>query len=429
MRILILADDFTGALDTGVQFSSKGFRTKVVVDLDAAFDETEADVLVIDTETRHIAPSAAYEAIAALVRRAKEARVPYIYKKTDSALRGNVGAELRAVLEASGAGRLPFFPAYPKTGRTTVRGIHYIDGVPVAESGFGRDPFEPVTESEVVKILRAGDGPAAAKIDEETRGTVRCASLPPLRNVRELEGQEGILVFDAETDDDLERAAETLGEATDCAIFAGCAGFADVLAKRLQCAGHALPPAPRTLSPKPAFLVLCGSVNPVTRAQLKRAEEAGFTRIRIPPEESLAAGFWESERGRARMDSLRRTIEETRRIILDTNDPEGREETVPLAKARGLDKEGMRLRITSFLAEIGAQVFTSGYAGRVLLTGGDTLLATMKRLGVRELAPRFEYEKGVVAATFVHAGREHEVVTKSGGFGTEDLLLNLGGMQ
>ena len=402
MRILILADDFTGALDTGVQFSSKGFRTKVVVEPDAAFDETEADVLVIDTETRHVAPPVAYKAIASLVRMAKEARIPCIYKKTDSALRGNVGAELRAVLETSGARRLPFFPAYPKTGRTTVRGIHYIDGVPVAESAFGNDPFEPVAESEVVKILRAGDSRVAVKNDEKTCGTVRCASLPPLRNAQDLKGQEGILVFDAETDADLERAAETLGEAAEDTIFAGCAGFAEVLAHRLQrqvACGAEAPRARRgdafsaipALTPRQSLLVLCGSVHPVTKAQLKRAEDAGFTRIRIPPEESLTDDFWESEQGYARMEKLQKAVQGTRHIILDTNDPEGCEETVRLASVRGLDKEGMRLRITSFLAEIGAQVFTSGYAGRVLLTGGDTLLATMKRLGVHELSPRFEY--------------------------------------
>ena len=30
--LLIIADDFTGALDTGVQFAARGARTEVVVD-------------------------------------------------------------------------------------------------------------------------------------------------------------------------------------------------------------------------------------------------------------------------------------------------------------------------------------------------------------------------------------------------------------
>ena len=69
------------------------------------------------------------------------------YKKTDSALRGNIGAELSAALDGSGAGVLSFLPAFPRMNRTTAAGIHYIDGIPAAKSVFGQDPFNPVKES------------------------------------------------------------------------------------------------------------------------------------------------------------------------------------------------------------------------------------------------------------------------------------------
>ena len=99
--LLIIADDFTGALDTGVQFAAHGIRTRVVVDPEVDFAAQEAQVLVIDTETRHLPASKAYEVVAGLTRRALDAGVRYIYKKTDSALRGNIGAELTAVFKAS----------------------------------------------------------------------------------------------------------------------------------------------------------------------------------------------------------------------------------------------------------------------------------------------------------------------------------------
>lgn len=90
----------------------------------------------------------------ALPKTAEAAGIPYIYKKTDSALRGNIGCELNAVMDASGEACLIFAPAFPQMGRVTRRGIHYIDGVPVADSVFGKDPFEPVTESSVREIVR-----------------------------------------------------------------------------------------------------------------------------------------------------------------------------------------------------------------------------------------------------------------------------------
>ena len=143
LRLLIIADDFTGALDTGVQFAACGVSTRVVVGETAELAGCESTVLVVDTETRHLSAAAAGAAIETLTRRAVNAGVPCIYKKTDSALRGNIGAELSALLRASGASQLPFLPAFPQIGRTTEGGIHYISGVPVNKSPFGIDPFEP----------------------------------------------------------------------------------------------------------------------------------------------------------------------------------------------------------------------------------------------------------------------------------------------
>ena len=142
--LLILADDFTGALDTGVQFAACGISTRVIVGEVTDFSAYQADVLVVDTETRHLPPDTAACVVAHLTKNALEAGIRFLYKKTDSALRGNVGAELAALFQASHSRQLPFLPAFPQIGRVTRNGIHYIDGVPVAESPFGNDPFEPV---------------------------------------------------------------------------------------------------------------------------------------------------------------------------------------------------------------------------------------------------------------------------------------------
>ena len=119
MVLLIIADDFTGALDTGVQFAARGIKTRVVVGADAALTHQNADVLVVDTETRHLPAAQAYAAVEGLVQRAKYAGFAYLYKKTDSALRGNVGAELTALLSASGSRQLAFLPAFPQMNRVT----------------------------------------------------------------------------------------------------------------------------------------------------------------------------------------------------------------------------------------------------------------------------------------------------------------------
>ena len=59
------------------------------------------------------------------------------------------------------------------------------------------------------------------------------------------------------------------------------------------------------------------------------------------------------------------------------------------------------------------------------LTGGDTLLQCMNCVGIKELEPVCEVEKGVVLARFTYRGCTRYVITKSGGFGHEKLLLDL----
>ena len=155
IQILMIADDFTGALDTGVQLASTGAKTRVIASSSADLRESGhgAEVLVVDAETRHLPPERAFEVVAGITRQAIGLGIPYIYKKTDSALRGNIGAELEAMMRASGEEQLPFVPAFPQIGRTTTGGVHYIDGVPVSESVFGRDPFEPVRHSEIRELI------------------------------------------------------------------------------------------------------------------------------------------------------------------------------------------------------------------------------------------------------------------------------------
>ena len=87
-RLLIIADDFTGALDTGVQFSHMGITTQVFLHEDMDWDniEDQVKVLVVDTQSRHIEPQEAYKRVYHLCREAGRREVKFFYKKTDSTL-------------------------------------------------------------------------------------------------------------------------------------------------------------------------------------------------------------------------------------------------------------------------------------------------------------------------------------------------------
>lgn len=407
--LLIIADDFTGALDTGVQFAARGVQTLVVVDPSVDFSAHEASVLVVDTETRHLPAAKAYEVVAGLTERAQRAGVSYIYKKTDSALRGNIGAELAAVLKASGRRYLPFLPAFPQTGRITCGGVHYVDGVPVTESPFGIDPFEPVKHAVVTDLIA-----------EQCNLPAR--SFPALAAGDDVPQDEGILVFDAGDVDDLYRTGRKLMEQGGLHIMAGCAGFGAVLPELLGIAADTPRPLPEL---DPRLLVVCGSVNPITLTQLDKAEEAGFLRLRLTPPQKLDPGYWQSSGGREELTRIEKMLAENPYCIIETNDLGSNRLTADYAAGLGIDRETLRVRIAGSLGHLVGEIFTSPALGTLLLTGGDTLLQCMNCVGAGELEPLCELEKGVVLSGFTHNGCTRHVITKSGGFGQENLLTYL----
>lgn len=406
-KLLMVADDFTGALDSGVQFAARGARTRVVTDPAYDFSQARADiqVLVLDAETRHLTPEAAYKVVYRAAVNALRAGFTYIYKKTDSALRGNVGAELTAVLDAAGADWMPFIPAMPKTNRVTRKGVHYIDGLPAAQSVFGQDPFEPVTASSVAEI-----------IGTQSKVPVILHELDMMEGIP----RPGIQVYDAETDEDLIRIGRTLGR-EGVTLSAGCAGFAAVLAELLGLEG----PAPLPPALPPSLFVVCGSVNPVTLRQMEAAEKAGFSHIHLSPIQKLDPAWLETPECRKTAAAWLEDAGRSRRFILDVNDPEGRSGTAGYAQTHGLTTEDLRVGISAQLGRLVRQMLDGGLDATLLCTGGDTLLALTRAVGVAELTPVCELDAGAVLTEFLYNGKTYHIISKSGGFGEPDLFIRL----
>lgn len=414
VRLLIIADDFTGALDTGVKFAASGAAVQVVTDYEYEFERAgrQVQVLVMDAETRHISSRKAYDRVYRIVKKAREAGIAYIYKKTDSALRGNIGSELSAVLDASGSDVLHFLPAFPKMGRTTKQGIHYIDGIPVHESVFGKDPFEPVTCSSVAEMI-AAQSDAPVRVVEDGSVAARTEGSGPM-----------IAVYDAETDEELRSLAGQLGAAGQLTTVAGCAGMAEALPELLGLTGA----APMVPEFSPGFLVACGSVNPITQGQLDDAEQQGFRRIRLTPPQKLDTGYFQTEVGRAKIRELIETVKHTPRCILDTNDEQGltgESETLAYARAHDISLEELRVRIATTLGYLVKELVEGGVDNTLLITGGDSLLGFMNQIQVYEMTPICEMAPGTVLSQFTIRGRTYEVISKSGGFGERGLLTEL----
>lgn len=407
VKLLIIADDFTGALDTGVQFIARGASTTVITDLNYDFGsiDKKAEVLVMVAETRHLESQQAYNIVYDIVKRAFKAGIGYIYKKTDSALRGNIGSELTALMDATGVDKIPFIPAFPKLNRTTVKGIHYIDGTPVAQSVFGKDPFEPILDSYVSDIL-----------GRQTKTPVLIHQLNDNYTIEET----GIQVFDAETDSDLIHISNQLG-LDQLKFCAGCAGFASVLADMLNLKGT----APKMPKLNETLFIACGSINPVTINQIKAAQEYGFPHINLTPIQKLDKGWINSNTATECISDWIQTAFEKKTFILDVNDSENSKATDIYASEHGLSKEYLRVNISTNLAILVKRMLDNGLNATLLCTGGDTLMALMQSVGVSELIPICEMATGIVLTGFVYMGKTYHIISKSGGFGDQNLLIEL----
>ena len=266
--MLIIADDLTGAADTAVQFSKQGIRTALFLttELDLRRVDAAVKVVAVTTGSRHCSRSEAKKRVASVVKKALRKGCRRFYKKIDSTFRGNVGAELEALMEADGADRLMLVPAYPAAGRTTKAGYQYVNGKLLHESGFARDPLEPAAESFIPAIL-----------GKETRLPVHIVGRQSVIAGETLEkNQDGIFVFDAENDADLREIGELLDKSGNLDMAAGAAGFASMLSSYYGL--QTLPGRVRPLSgPARPLLIVNGSLNDVSLRQVARAEQEGVS--------------------------------------------------------------------------------------------------------------------------------------------------------
>jgi uncharacterized protein YgbK (DUF1537 family) len=236
LECLLIADDLTGACDAAVHFARRGYRTHVRLESHGE----EVSVLAISAESRHLSAAELRRVMDKLAQRLPVDRARILFKKIDSTLRGNVGAEIAAAAAAFGCEAAVITPAFPAMGRTVEGG--YLRVAAAAE-------FAPI---ELAARLRS-------------QGLEACAHVQPSAVSAAIDAGARFISVEATCDRDLDAIA-SLGLASKRRIlWAGSAGLASALARTLPWGG---PPGPRP-APWPASSVLfcIGSDHPVTVEQ------------------------------------------------------------------------------------------------------------------------------------------------------------------
>ncbi|MCZ8513953.1 four-carbon acid sugar kinase family protein [Paenibacillus filicis] len=419
-RISIIADDLTGASDSGVQFARNGLKTQVIFDWTSISDEEgEWDVIVIDTDSRSIAGKTAYDRVKSAALALKDKGFSWIYKKMDSTLRGNLGQEIGGVMDAYGFEAAFIAPAFPRIGRTTVGGIHYLNGMPIHETEMARDPKTPVPDSDIARMVTNQSGKACANIG---LSLLREGSESVCRYITDAIGRgTNWFVFDAETDEDLTRIAALFQFFGSRVLWAGSAGLAEFLLT----AGHPKKPGSHSKQ-HPAqgpVMLVAGSLSGTTREQVAEVNrQAHVTAVEMDPIAvigSAEARGQEIERCIAKLQSA--LSEGTDASLYTGSSPEQVAATKERGAELGLEPSDVSNRIADALGAIASKAVSAEPVKGLVLTGGDTAKAVCRYLGVHGIELRTEVEPGIPYGMLL-GGVRMATVTKAGAFGNAKSL-------
>ncbi len=347
----LLADDLTGALDSAVGF------VRAFGPLEVGLDLQEGASLVLDSATRELTASAATARVHALapMLEAKPGRLSFF--KVDSLLRGHAGVELAAILAQNSYARVIVAPALPAQGRSTENG------------------------RQVLKGMETGEDLAATLSDAGHAVTLRPPGSPA----------EGITLFDAETDADLDRIVVAALPLPGSTLWVGTGGLAAAL-------GRAMPKRSRlpALPPALPLLGLVGTDHPVMRSQL---ENVRAFRISGHPPDSDTLG------------QIHFALVDHGSVFVTCDLPDG--------TPRDIAQVVIAQTFAGCLAQLPRP-------RTLFASGGETLRALLAPLGARGLRVEREFLPGMPLSTLVGGPWSGlPILSKSGAFGDTHLLSTL----
>ncbi|GHC94789.1 membrane protein [Nocardiopsis terrae] len=272
-QVLVVADDLTGANATGARFARTGMRVATVTPEHVSRVAGDYDVVVANLDSRHVPAEQAADLVTDVVEAVWP--VGLVVKRTDTTLRGNIGAEIQAAYDAV-RDRVPtgtrvrvlFTPAFPGSGRITEDGVQLLNGTPLERTELAVDPLCPMTTSVVADIL-------GAQTDLAVRHVPVRQITQEMLTAELLAGDEPIVVCDASSEQHLTDIAEAAAAAHHSdgtvwvAVDPGPTGA--LLAYALRLRGQAGSRGP--------LLAVAGSTTELTRRQLATVARTGAVRF------------------------------------------------------------------------------------------------------------------------------------------------------
>jgi uncharacterized protein YgbK (DUF1537 family) len=422
VKLAVIADDLTGANDTGVQFAKKGLDTTVL------FSETQlqtshltGDILVLNSDSRGLSSEEAYKAVCTLSEQLKNEGIKKILKKIDSTMRGNVGAEIDAVMDVFKFKTSFLVPAFPKSERMTVCGKHYVYGVPLEKTEIANDPTCPVKESFLPILVQKQ---SKRKVELITIENVRKGKthLAEIMNLLTSGEASRIVVIDAATEEDLKTIVKSAQSLEENILWVGSAGIAYHLCGTEQ---QKEPYRKKQLSTnRLPVLIVAGSVTSVTYQQVQELKnQMNIEEIVISPEKFLAETIRKQEIERVVKEG-QELLQEGDLVIATNRSSEAIDRVRANQQSLGLTNLEAGAIIAQSMGVIAGLLIKNRSISGAVLTGGDIAGATCKILKGKGIRVVGEVEDGLpYGKLFGGVFDGLPLVTKAGAFGTKQALV------
>jgi uncharacterized protein YgbK (DUF1537 family) len=380
VKVGVIADDLTGAAELGAVGLRHGLRAEVIL---SGEPDGEAQLACIDTDSRSCDAAEAAQRVSTAARQLQGWGAQWIYKKTDSVLRGNVTPEIEALLETLGLPGALLVPANPSLGRTIVGGQYFIQGQFIHQTHFAQDPKHPRLSPFALELL---DKPARFGLSLAQPGR----PLPP----------DGIVLGEVSSSHDLQKWAAS--PPTNWLRAGGAEFFGALLT---PCASLT------RWIPKPGReLFVCGSATDATRRFVADQARRGLRVFSLPPSAAEAKGMTLEESRLLEIDVIR-AFQTQKRLILEVG--------LPLVNDNVLAE-----RLAEQLVQVAEGVLGQTEIPRVFVEGGATAVSLARRLGWSRLSVVEEFAPGVVALGDARSDPGDRVlIMKPGSYAWPETLL------
>lgn len=417
----VVADDITGSNDIGIMFTNGGCLAHIYTYegpgdyRDRSGAHASPDVVILDTNSRLDAPEEAYRKVYAATKELLEAGCTRFHKKTCSVFRGNIGAEFDAMLDALGEEFAVVVLGFPKNGRTTIDGIHYVHGRLLEESEFRNDPIHPMTRSSLVEILGSQTKRSVGSITHDIIGQGPEAVK---RKLDELRGTFNYVIMDVVDQESLRTVAFGAAEEK---VICGSSAIAEELPDAWGFEGSGAARVDLPASNGNGVLVLAGSLMPQTAAQIEHLKAKGIETVKLDPGCLFDPDLRKKEI-ETRAEQIASVLNTGRDLLYHTpNRQEEVEAARSMGKKLGFSPTQTGRLISKTVALVCEAVRNQTGLDRLVVAGGETSAAVCARLGVDGMAVWKEIQPGLPSCVSLSKPPMF-LVLKSGSFGRADFL-------